>query len=847
MISFLVNKSYSQQIALIGLFAIFCFVGSGLYPSKVSVAFQDDGDKKTETETEEEEKKEKEEPSDEKKVFPKLDEMRYPTAKELLQNPPVDWIVLNNNDVVVVEPVTPRPDTLSKLEKKIEAIRKQPRPQDEEGRTERKEQLKTLQSLEIILIDGGEEPEFQINIKDIQKIIYHEDMLLRRIRKLLDEGAYRQSHEMFFTFIRKLPNWPGMDKTRQKLLFFEAKDRLKRKKPQEALAYLEDLHSLNKDYPQLTLRLGEINDILIGRAVKENNFQQARYFLVRFLKLESKHPIALKWMNFLKGQSQKFYQQALLANKKSEHAKAAISSEQAINRWEKVYGLRDDYRRFQRRFQRVHVGVLHFHNDPTPYFLPTTAQLRHRRLTTAMLFELDYNDKTSHYRSSLLEQWEPTDLGRKAVFKLKQKLTPWESRPIITASDAVSALSNYIDPQSKHYDEQFASYVRSLKVLSPFEFQVQFSRVPYRIEPLFQKPILADAQQETDTTKKKISTSLTQQQKLLSQRFHVVKQEADHIIYRRTHPEINGLPKYHVAEITEVKLKTHEQALQSLFRGKVSMLSTIPTRFVDQLKDLKAFTIRKYSLPVTHVIQINPRSKVLKNHELRRALAYSLNRKKLLSEVVLQDPEMKYGRIISAPYAKNSYAYHNLMKPRPYDLALGYTLSMLVKSSKKKAKKKIPTLKMLVPPDPIAQEVATKIVERWKKIGIPVVIVNDPQFKTDANSDQWDIIYRTSKMSEPATDLWPYLILGENAKVESLRHLPDWLRQELVDLDSVSNYEDIIVRLHTLHKHLQTEAFLIPLWEVDDFMIMNNEISGFPARPPVSLYQNVEKWIQIKQ
>ncbi len=840
MISFLFNKNRSRQITLAGILAIFCFVGWGLSPVKVSVALEDDGDKKTKEEGEEE-------PPAEKKILPKITEMELPTAKELLQSPPVDWIVLKNDDVVAVEPITPRPDTLAKLEKQIEAIRKKPRPEDKEARAERREQIKTLQLLEIIPIDEGEGLEYQIKTKDIKEIIYHEDLLLRRIRKLLDEGAYRQSHEMFFTLTRKLPNWPGMDKTRQKLLFFEAKDRLKRKKPQAALAYLEDLHTLNKEYPQLKVRLGEVHNYLIGQAVKEKNFQQARYFLSRFLKLEPKHAVAIKWLNFLKGQSQKIYRQALLANQKSDHAKAAIFSEQAMNRWRKTSGLRDDYRAFQRRFQRVHVGVLHFYNDPTPYFLPTAAQLRHRRLTTAMLFELDYNDKTAHYRSSLLEQWEPTDLGRKAVFRLKQKLAPWESHQVITASDAVSALSDYIDPQSKNYDEQFASYVRSLKVLSPFEFQVQFSRVPYRIEPLFLKPILVDILQETDTTEKKTSPPVTQQKTLLSQRFHVVKQDEDILVYRRTHPEKNGLEKYHVAEITEIKLKTHEQALQYLFRGKVSMLSTIPTRFVDQLKDLDQFTIRKYSLPVTHVIQINPRSKVLKNHELRRALAYSLNRKKLLSEVVLQDPQMKYGRIISAPYAKNNYAYHNLMKPRPYDLALGYTLSMLVKSSKQKAKKKMPTLKMLVPPDPILQKVAAKMVKRWGKIGISVVIVNDPQFKTDANSDQWDLIYRADKMAEPATDLWPYLIVGENAKVESLRHLPDWLRQELVDLDNVSNYEDIIERIHLLHKHLQTEAFLIPLWGVDDFMIMNNDINGLSVRPPVSLYQNVEKWIQIRQ
>ncbi len=834
------SRQQSRLQYLFPLLFLFCIVDLGFIPT-VTFAFQDKGEEESETDDETSE--------DEEDRIPKISEMKLPTVKELLQNPPVDWVVLKNNDVIVVEPITPRPDTLKKLEIELTELRKKPRPQSEEGREERKEEIQALNSLEIILVDGGEEPEFSIKTKDIQQIIYHEDLLLRRINKLLDEGTYRTAHEMFFNLVRELPDWPGIKKIQQKLLFLEAEDRLDLNEPQGALAYYEDLHQLNPKYPQLLIRLGEVNNTLIKKAMKKNDLRQARYFLDRLQQLEPKHTVAVKWVSYFQGESAKYLNQALAAEKNKEYPQAAENSKQAMDYWPKTRGVREAYRKLNRRFQRIRVGVLHLHNHNTPYFLPTASQLRHERLTTAMLFELNHNDETAHYRSSLFDQWEPTDLGRRATFKLKQKLAPWESRPVMTASDVVSTLDDYINPKSPRYDEQLSSYVKSLKVLSPFEFQVQFSRVPYRIEPLFIKPITTDepATDEVKTDEQQDGekrTPLKNKRRLLSQRFRVVKQGDDHVIYRRSVPEQDGLRTYHVAQITEVKQANHEQALQSLFRGEVVMLPTIQPWIVDRLKEFNQFAVKKYSLPATHVIQINPRSKVLKNHELRRALAYSLNRKKLLSEVVLQDPNMKYGRIVSAPYSKGNYAYHNLMKPRPYDLALGFTLSMLVKKQKAKLKKKVPTLKMLVPPDPIVQKVAAKIVERWNLIGIPVEIVNDPKFKTDANSHEWDIIYRKVRMAEPASDLWPFLTVRKHADVNSLRHLPDWLRQELVDLNTVTNFDDILSGLHRLHKDLQTEAYVLPLWEVDEFFVMRKNISGLPEHP-VSLYQDVEQWIQL--
>ncbi|MFG0333469.1 MAG: hypothetical protein ACF8TS_08920, partial [Maioricimonas sp. JB049] len=48
--------------------------------------------------------------------LPLYKDLAIPTAEQLLSEPPRDWIVLKTGNVLFVEPLTPRPDTLGWLE-----------------------------------------------------------------------------------------------------------------------------------------------------------------------------------------------------------------------------------------------------------------------------------------------------------------------------------------------------------------------------------------------------------------------------------------------------------------------------------------------------------------------------------------------------------------------------------------------------------------------------------------------------------------------------------------------------------------------------------------------------------
>jgi ABC-type oligopeptide transport system substrate-binding subunit len=322
---------------------------------------------------------------------------------------------------------------------------------------------------------------------------------------------------------------------------------------------------------------------------------------------------------------------------------------------------------------------------------------------------------------------------------------------------------------------------------------------------------------------------------ILSRRFKIHEETKDKVSFRRVVPQARALSRYRVAEIVEHRYKDHKEAIKGLLTGDVSVLPEVPIWMADQFEAEDDFFTEPYGVPTTHVLQFNPESKSMKNSVFRRALAYVINREKILAETILRDPTMKRGRVVSAPFPSTSYAYRAQTKPRPYDLYLAYSLKTV---SKKKFGGEVPELTMVCEPGEVIAAAAEALVSQWDRIGIKVRIVG----QDEALPEDWDIVYRTVRMTEPVTELWPFLTMKQDARVEDLEHLPDWLRQQLIELEQAVDFNSSVEMLQRLHFRLNQLVHLVPLWEIDDVIVIRNNIQGFPAGM-IHPYQNVERWI----
>jgi tetratricopeptide (TPR) repeat protein len=782
--------------------------------------------------------------------LPHLRDLPVPTVEQL-HKLPVDWIVLKgpfkeNALVVVVKQVFPRPDTLKKMQAALDDLRRRPPPATQQDREKLAAQRNELSKLVVTLPGEAEGQLYEIPINVIDRIVYHEDLIVRRAAVLIDGGRFRDAFELLCPLARQVPDWKGLKDQNQRLVFLEAEQALQAGDLESALTSLEELHSQNRDYPLLQTRLGEVVDKLIVRSRKASDFREARHFLGRLARIEPRHEIVEKWTRALGDEAQKLMEAATAAGHAGHHDEAVTLIDRAARIWPTAPGLGDVHRRLNDRYQRLSVGVqslpvqspaMQVALSGAAYFpVATLADWRETRLTQFNLFEVDRIDDTTHYRSRLIEQWEPIDLGRRAVFTLKATRSLWESRPRLTARDVLSTIESRLDPASPVYDERLSSSIDSLHLRSPFEFEVGFSHAPPRTELLFRFPVTArpgisrvsGVPAEADSGPERI----------LSRRFERVPGTGREIAYRRVIPEPDGLAEYHVAEIVEHAYDSPELAIQGLMRGEISVLPDLPTWAVSLVRNDLRFFVLNYAMPTTHVLQFNPRSEPLRSRELRLAMAYAIDAPRILSRIVLRDSTLQHGRIVTAPFATTSYAYNSLVAPR--DQSAGMAVSLRTAAAKRL--KSVPVLRVVCEPGTTARAAAAEILDQWKRVGIKAELVAGDSTAADVASN-WDVAYRTLRMEEPLVELWPFLTAGAGARLESLRRLPDWLRAEILALDNAADWKSAVGRLQQLQAHLYADVEYIPLWETDDALVMRKNIRDFPPARFVHTYQDIERWI----
>src|SRR5690606_13684376 len=91
-----------------------------------------------------------------------------------------------------------------------------------------------------------------------------------------------------------------------------------------------------------------------------------------------------------------------------------------------------------------------------------------------------------------------------------------------------------------------------------------------------------------------------------------------------------------------------------------------------------------------------------------------------------------------------------------------------------------------------------EISRQWKRAGITHELITD----SAQAAGPWDIAYRKLRMEEPFIELSPFLAAESTARLERLSHLPDWLRRELLELDTITDWRAVTERMQAIHEHL---------------------------------------------
>lgn len=796
----------------------------------------------------------------------------WPDAQELMTADPFDWVYTKNGQVLVVEPVYPRPDTLQKIAtEKAELDSARGGTSDE--RAARNKRKTELREISIVLLDDESE-DYSAPISQIEKIICFEDMMLYRANLLMQEGEIATAYDLLLEVEGMVPGWKKTVPLLDQLLISEATLNANRNNQYAALALLDELAVRNIEHPDLPGKFAEIIDPMISAAADAGKHREADYYLNRLRKNFPKHRVAKKWEDQFQSQMESLLKKAgelSAAGKSKEAAATAV----AANNVRTISGTqREYYREYFSRHQTLHVPVRGFAEAKVVSPIELEADRRHRQLTTVNLFEPYAADELTYFQSTFFDLWDPTDLGREVVFSIKQSRPYWQTQPILTANQIADTLSDQLNPDLPSFNPRLASFVKEFSVRSPTELQVSFNRVPLNLEALFQFPVMAipnDADASLHDAPRELLTS----------RFKLAEKTETTRTYRRTIPEPTDLlrTQYHIAEVVERIFPDRHSEIQAFVRGEVDVLPHLRPWEVDLFKANGNSFVQEYVLPQTHVLVFNPLSEATENPQIRRALSFGVDREKLLERVILRDAEMKYGKPAEAPWHSESYANSPLVDAPKYDMYLSFLLRMAAlqklripakqkfvadaKAATLKAKGdwdesifrrdnaaeinaaggdiELPTLRFVVEADEVAMLAAEQMVIRWRALGFEIEMIPADTPGEKLGDKDWDFMYRSARLHEPLLDLWSLMLTDENFDVKRLASYPDWMRQELINLDYATSFIDAQKRLFIIHRHMAAQAFIVPLWELRDFIAFQRNMSGF-ERFPLSEYQNVERW-----
>lgn len=632
--------------------------------------------------------------------------------------------------------------------------------------------------------------------------------------------------------------------------------------------------------------MGAIVAPMIDAAINSDDFRKARYLIDRIKKLYPEHPTVQAASNKLLQSSTALLDSAAADFSSRSFSKASELARRAELIWPTTGNSRAAYTQYFSRHQTLRVGINEF-SGQSIHPAPLEYRERLRELVEADLFEPSSADELTYFRSGFFEIWDPTDLGREVVFTLRETRPAWQSQPLFSAAAIADSIGHRINAESPLYSSRLASFVSEVSVRSPSQLRIRFSRVPLSIESLLRFPVTSTPAVAPTTEAAATPTAPAAATPVLapapqpnvpvvvSTRFKQTLATEQDSRWERTVPEPDGFDsgKYHVAEIHERHFADRSNMIQAFIRGDIDCIPHLLPTEIDSFK-ASPYQVVPYALPMTHVIVFNPLSERITNAQLRRALSFAVNRDGILRSTVLQDNEARHGRPTSAAWNLRSYATEPRQTPPAFNLRLAYALRFAAESQlkiaeltklteaaradatknkinfdseefRKKTKVdyiKLPRLRFVVEPDPIAAAAAQRIVTYWQKIGFEIDLIPGDRPGQPLPDSEWDLCYRQVRMEEPLFELWPVLTNDPTLDMKRLQLFPDWMRQELVGLDYAASFVDAQEKLFRIHNHIAAQAFLIPLWEVDDYAVFRKNVFGLPPKL-MSTYHNVERWI----
>ena len=676
--------------------------------------------------------------------------------------------------------------------------------------------------------------EYDIDWKDIAKYERFEDIVFDAAKALIANKRFDEAFEHLAYLHREYANLRGLDESKQKLLFEEARASFTAGRWEDALVQLNAILEVSPNDPSILTALAAVNRRLLDSYLRQGQYAAVRLLLDR-LSTEEASPeltrLRKTTIERLSGLAEKELTSARTHLERQEYRQAYEAVRRSTSIWSEVQGGQELLGKIYQQYPMIAVAVTETVQRSDAGRIDSWAARRLARLESRAIMELIGIGPEGGQYLCPIGTFTLSETGRQFTLQLRH-LDPETSAIGLTGFDVSRQLLDMADAGQRSYIASWNRLLGGVSVSDVYDVVVDLSQRHLRIESLLRQEVSPSEQTEHVLSPYLRKESRDGQVSFLA--------NPNYLLATPTQPR----------EIMEVQFHDSAEAITALQSGAVDMIDRIFPSDVLGLQSLDEVILQPYAIPSLHMLIPNPDKTYTGNRKFRRAITYAINRPLILNQEILGGSRIEGCRVISGPFAPGrnrddpiGYAYDFGIAPRPYDPELAFILAEIavreIVDVAEKANRETPPkpeLTLVHPESEIARIACERIGRQLTALSIPcrTVALNSEQGSLE-NLD-WDLRYAEVLMAEPVTDA--VNLLGPDGLASGGS---PYLAQALRRLESADTWESARMSLLQIHQLAHQEVAVLPLWQIMDHCAFRKGIQGL-SDGSVTLYQDVESW-----
>ena len=756
--------------------------------------------------------------------------------------------------------------------------------------------------LELQIIDEAGKPigTKKVGRKSILSVRYHEQIAVEEVTKFLDEpfgkkeprdalylgrldqiqvgetaltGVLQMHQSAREREARRGPSWDKVETAlRDTLLKVKLMqlDLLVEAKSWDAgfdlVQQLVTTFKLPGEHAKIAPLLGE----LLKKAFKDPSYTQDRLHEVRrrLRQVEDEFP-GSKLVDpinaSLRDQAQELFDRAKALIKEKKLSEATELLKQAEETWPDLPGLSDKRLEVMGAFQVLKVGMRELPVYMSPGWAHTDAELRAVELLFEGLVGLTPDEHGAFYYRPVLARRQPRVIALGRQFELPRQ-AKWSDGRLVTVSD-LTFTHNLMKVQRTESGPAWSERGPAWgELLEKVQVEGDPSRMKIRLRQGMLDPLSA-------MSFKVLPRGARPAEKAFAEKpigsgpfyFEPLKDRKERLSeFSSGPPYARFLANPHYGKranrsglpyIRELRIYAPADPVKEMKDNRLDMVVDLSAEQAAALAAVPGIEVKmptpKTSNRRVYFLAVNHRRPALVNADLRIALARAIHRDQLLDDHFRKGLGKKVHRSINGVYPAGSWACSPHLAAKGEDPTLDPYDKVLAKTKFREAKTKLQgevALTLKYPSgDSILAAAMTALCEQVEKtlVGVKLTpVAKTPYELREAVEQTFDYDLAYYSYDFPDESYWLQPLFGPNGRGGGDNYLGynGPLVGKIHSATTLRHFSQVREYAHAIHRQLESEMPLIPLWQLDPLMAVRAGRVEMPTIDPQALFTRVEEW-----